>query len=95
MKVKLCRNCPSMKNMIFEQFIINHLIFLHNHREEIILKAHENICREDVLIVGCTKKDYTLMCCEDMRGISVLKVGDVIKPNWRDKQQNVKHQKLT
>ena len=55
------------------------------------MKAHENICREDVLIVGCTKKDYTLMCCEDMRGISVLKVGDVIKPSWRDNSKKVKH----
>jgi len=45
------------------------------------LKAHENICREDVLIVGYMKKDYTLTCCEDLRGISVLKVGDVIKPS--------------
>ena len=59
------------------------------------LKAHDNICREDVLIVGYMKKDYTLTCCEDLRGISVLKVGDVIKPSWRDNSKKVKHQKLT
>lgn len=51
------------------------------------MKVHENICREGVLIVLYMKRDYTLTCYEDLRGISVLKVGDVIKPSWRDKSK--------
>lgn len=51
------------------------------------MKVHENICREGVLIVLYMKRDYTLTCYEDLRGISVLKVGDVIKPSWKDKSK--------
>lgn len=83
MKVKLCRNCPFHEEHDFWT-IYNKSFNLLQSWGGNNLKAHENICREDVLIVGYTKKDYTLMCCEDSRGISVLKVGDVIKPNWRD-----------